>query len=65
MAVVAILLFVPQAGQLFQMTPPSFAMLAMAGFTGVALGGWFGFAKLVANSRLFAKRSIHHNVTAA
>jgi Ca2+-transporting ATPase len=65
MAVVAILLFVPQAGQLFQMTPPSSTILAISGLTGVALGGWFGFAKLVANSRLFTKRSIHHNVTAA
>jgi Ca2+-transporting ATPase len=63
-AVVAILLFVPRVGQLFQMTPPSFVTLAIAGFTGVAVGGWFGFAKLVANSRLFAKRSIHHDVTA-
>jgi hypothetical protein len=63
MAVVAILLFVPQAGQLLQMTPPSFSILAITGLAGVALGGWFGFAKLVANSRLFTKRSIHQNVT--
>lgn len=64
LAVVAILLFVPQAGQLFQMTPPSLPTLAIAIVTGVAAGGWFGFAKLVANSRLFAKRSIHHNTAA-
>ena len=61
LAVVAILLFVPQAGRLFQMTQPPLPALAIASFTGVAVGGWFGFAKLVANSRLFTKRSIHHN----
>jgi Ca2+-transporting ATPase len=65
MAVVAVLLFVPQAGQLFQMTQPSFAILAIAGFAGITMGGWFGFAKLVTNSRLFAKRAIHHDATAS
>jgi Ca2+-transporting ATPase len=51
MAVVSILLFVPRVGLLFQMTPPSPATLTVAALIGIAAGGWFGFAKLIANSR--------------
>ena len=45
--VLAVLLYVPQAGALFQITAPPLAVLAAAIFTGFAAGSWFGLWKIV------------------
>lgn len=52
--VVAILLTIPQAGALFQITAPPLPALALTIVAGLAAGSWFGFGKLLAHSGSFA-----------
>jgi Ca2+-transporting ATPase len=54
--VVAILLTVPQAGALFQVTAPPLPVLAFTILAGLAAGSWFGFGKLFATSAALASR---------
>ena len=56
-AVVAILLTVPQAGALFQITAPPLPVLAFTILAGLAAGSWFGFGKILASSAAFASRA--------
>jgi hypothetical protein len=51
--VVAILLTVPQAGAIFQVTAPPLPVLA---FTILAAGSWFGFGEILASSAPLASR---------
>jgi Ca2+-transporting ATPase len=55
--VVAILLTIPQAGALFQITAPPLPVLALTIFAGLAAGSWFGFGKLLAHSGSFASQT--------
>ncbi len=54
--VVAVLLTVPLAGVLFQITAPPLPVLVFTLFAGLAAGSWFGFGKLLASSVAFRFR---------
>ena len=53
--VVAILLTVPQAGALFQVTAPPLPVLALTILAAVAAGSWYGFGKILKGSGMFGR----------
>ncbi|WP_338827162.1 cation-translocating P-type ATPase [Bradyrhizobium sp. 27S5] len=54
--VVTILLTIPQAGALFQITAPPLPVLAFTILAGLAAGSWFGFGKLLTRPAPFGSR---------